>query len=176
VVLVWQPTGRVVLDTAGKLLFPRVDAAPGMYRLSLAGAGGTTGRVYVGETDNLRRRLAGNYRNPGPTQQTSMRVNAVLRDHLAGGGTVELAIATAAVVYLEGQSRPLDLTRKAGRLLAETPRSCRPTSAPTPRSSTSDEPDAIRCGPRGGPVDHARRLPARPAGVPGRARSARLQP
>jgi RNaseH domain of pPIWI_RE len=53
VVLVWQPTGRVVLDTAGKLLFPRVDAAPGMYRLSLAGTGGTAGRVYVGETDNL---------------------------------------------------------------------------------------------------------------------------
>jgi DNA-binding XRE family transcriptional regulator len=91
VVLVWRPTGRVVLHTAGKLLFPRVDAVPGLYRLSLAGTGEVLGRVYVGETDNLRRRLAGNYRNPGPTQQTSLRVNAVLRDHLAAGGTVTAA-------------------------------------------------------------------------------------
>ena len=43
----------------------------------------------------------------------------MLRDNLTGGGTVELAIATAAVVHLDGQSCPLDLTRKAARLLAE---------------------------------------------------------
>lgn len=92
----WHPTGSVILDAAGKLLFPRPDDAPGLYRLSLTGKGDAPDRIYVGETDNLRRRLSGNYRNPGPTQQTSLRVNAVLCDHLAAGGTVELAVAVAA--------------------------------------------------------------------------------
>jgi len=119
VVLCWQPAGRVAFDAAGKLLFPNVDDAPGLYRLSAAGIGDQPSRLYVGETDNLRRRLAGNYRNPGPTQQTSLRINALLRDHLTAGGTVELAVATAAVVHLDGHARQLDLTRKASRLLAE---------------------------------------------------------
>ena len=40
-------------------------------------------RIYIGESDNLRRRLAGNYRNPGPSRQTSLRINKELREHLS---------------------------------------------------------------------------------------------
>ncbi|MFL6138323.1 MAG: hypothetical protein ACJ74O_11035 [Frankiaceae bacterium] len=116
----WFDGGVVTLDAAGKPTFGRLEEAPGLYRMTLTvGSDGDRPRVYIGETDNLRRRLAGNYRNPGPSQQTSRRVNAILREHLTGGGSVALAIATTATVDLLGEERRLDLTRKAGRLLAD---------------------------------------------------------
>jgi len=64
------------------------SASPGsgIYRLTLTG--GITParpRVYIGESDNLRRRRAENYRNPAPRQQTSLRINAILVDHLTSG-------------------------------------------------------------------------------------------
>lgn len=80
---------------------------------------GARPQVYIGETDNLRRRLSSNYRSPGPSQQTSLRVNAHLRAHLEAGGQVDLAVATAAAVHLHDGEQRLDLHRKAGRLLAE---------------------------------------------------------
>jgi hypothetical protein len=93
---------------------------PGLYRLTLTGGvAGARPQVYIGETDNLRRRLSSNYRSPGPTQQTSLRVNALLRSHLAAGGQVDVAVVTVAVVHLRGDDQALDLRRKAGRLLAE---------------------------------------------------------
>jgi hypothetical protein len=85
-------------------------------------------------TRGCRRRLTGNYRNPGPSQQTSLRINALLREHLAAGGTVELAVTTTVTVWLSGVEQAPDLNRKSGRLLAET----RPWSSrkppTTPRS------------------------------------------
>jgi hypothetical protein len=112
--------GMVTLDQAGKPTFGPVDAAPGLYRMTLTGPAVTARpRVYVGESDSLRRRLSGNYRNPGPRQQTSLRINALLREHLTAGGSVALAIATEATVWLDGLEQPLNLARKAGRLLAE---------------------------------------------------------
>jgi hypothetical protein len=118
---VWLDAGTVTLDRGGKPAFPDLPHVPGMYRLTLTGRPGQVRtRVYLGESDNLRRRLAGNYRSPGHGQQTSLRVNALLREHLAAGGEGALAVATEATVTLpEHGSRPLDLTRKAGRLLAE---------------------------------------------------------
>jgi hypothetical protein len=83
------------------------------------GLAGTPTRVYIGESDNLRRRLSGNYRNPGSDQQTNQRVNALFREQLGAGGTVTLAVATAATLWLSEVEQPLDLKRNAGRLLAE---------------------------------------------------------
>ena len=120
VTMQWYDAGQVTLDGVNKLAFTPLPAIPGLYRLTLVG--GTTSarpQVYIGETDNLRRRLGGNYRNPGPTQQTSQRINNLLREHLSAGGVVHLARATAASVWLPDGERALDLTRKAGRLLAE---------------------------------------------------------
>ncbi len=121
----WQHLGPVTLDADGKVAFPRpLPQAPGLYRMHFisdqSGQPGPPVRFYFGETDNLRRRLGSNYRNPGPSQQTSLRVNEALRTHLAVGGQVTLAVALS-VELSERDSgpEPLDLTRKAGRLLAE---------------------------------------------------------
>lgn len=117
----WRAAGRVQLDAGGKPSFPDLPAVPGVYRLTLLTrdpAGRP--RTYIGESDNLRRRLSGNYRNPGSSQQTSLRVNALLRQHLAAGGpvTVDVAVQVSAAVGT-GEREPIDLGRKANRLLAE---------------------------------------------------------
>jgi hypothetical protein len=119
VVLQWTDAGRIELDATGKPVFGVLDAVPGLYRMMLTGSGLTRRKVYIGETDNLRRRLSGNYRNPGPRQQTSLRINALLREHLAAGGSVTLATASCAHLRIAGVDEDLDLTRKAGRLLVE---------------------------------------------------------
>jgi hypothetical protein len=118
--LQWVDGGAVTIDSAGKPVFGLMEETPGLYRMTLSGGvAGARPRMYIGETDNLRRRLSGNYRNPGSGQQTSLRINALLREHLAAGGDVALAVATAATVWLDGEEQALDLTRKAARLLAE---------------------------------------------------------
>lgn len=61
----------------------------------------------------------GNYRNPGGGQMTSLRINALLVAHLADGGDVQVASVTDAAVDLAGRRAALDLSHKAGRLLAE---------------------------------------------------------
>lgn len=116
----WSTAGVVELDAGGKPMFGNLEEVPGLYRMTLTGGvAGARPQVYIGETDNLRRRLSSNYRNPGPSQQTSLRVNALLRAHLAAGGQVDFAVATVATVRLGGDEQALDLHRKAGRLLAE---------------------------------------------------------
>ena len=87
----WEEQGAIRLDTDGKVAFPRrmpIDA--GVYRFRLTGVGRSA--VYIGETVDLRQRMAG-YRNPGPTQATNKRMNARLREHLAADGRVQLSMA-----------------------------------------------------------------------------------
>jgi len=119
VVLQWTDAGTVDLDASGKLVFGTLETVPGLYRMTLTGGRLTRRQVYIGETDNLRRRLSTNYRNPGPSQRTSLRINALLREHLAAGGSVALATAVRADLRLAGADATLDLGRKAARLLAE---------------------------------------------------------
>lgn len=120
----WQRLGAVVVDAGGKVTFPRpLPASPGLYRMHFGGR--EVDRFYIGETDNLRRRLGTNYRSPGPRQQTSLRVNEAIRAHLATGGRVELDVALDAEVSDgDAGAQPLDLSRKAGRLLAESAQVC----------------------------------------------------
>lgn len=115
----WQRLGPVALDKTGKVMFPRpLPSVPGLYRMLFTGNGAQ--RWYIGETDNLRRRLGSNYRNPGPSQQTSLRVNAALLTHLDAGGEVLVDVALSAEAAApDAAPVSLDLTRKAGRLLAE---------------------------------------------------------
>src|SRR6266516_1015306 len=47
------------------------------------------------------------------------RINALLTRLVAEGGRASLAIATTATIEINGVSSPLDLTKKASRLLAE---------------------------------------------------------
>ncbi len=120
VVFEWHRLGSASLDAAGKIVFPRpLPADPGLYRFLLT-APDAQDRIYIGESDNLRRRLASNYRNPGPRQHTSLRVNGVLVEHLRAAGQVTIDIAVAAsLTVADGSAVDVDLGRKAGRLLAE---------------------------------------------------------
>jgi hypothetical protein len=59
------------------------------------------------------------YRNPGPTQPTNRRLNDRLRAHLEAGGHVEVSVANEAMLELDAAPVPLDLARRASRLLAE---------------------------------------------------------
>jgi len=112
----WTNPAKIELDPDGKLKFPNLSLDPGLYRFWLGGV--ERSAVYIGETDNLRRRAA-HYRNPGPSQRTNIRLNERLRTHLAAGGRVEMNIITTAESEIDGKRIPLDLNQKAARRLVE---------------------------------------------------------
>lgn len=77
----WQPFGPVAL-TGGRLVFPKVPDAPGVYRFTLNDAAGT--RVYIGESGRLRGRFQ-HYRTPGgpgERRTTKSRLNKLMRETL----------------------------------------------------------------------------------------------
>lgn len=114
---VWLELGSVSHGDDGRLVFPRFPAAPAVYRFLIARPGGI--QSYVGESDNLFRRF-GNYRHPGPTQQTSIRINSEFRSALGNPGTrITIDIAHHAKIALSAQERPLNLARKPERRLLE---------------------------------------------------------
>jgi hypothetical protein len=100
-------------------VFPILPRSSGIYRLPMSdGPDQGLLLVYVGESDDLRRRTY-HYRRPGPSQQTSQRIHDDLRAHLGAGGLVTLAISTAATIEAGRESSPLPLGRKTARVLAE---------------------------------------------------------
>ncbi len=109
----WLAAGPFTV-AGGRPLAPGLPADPGIYRFSFTEADDTTSSVYLGETDNLARRMT-HYRSPGPTQATNQRMHARLVEHMAAGGRVELAVATS----VEVRGVAMDLSQKAARLLAE---------------------------------------------------------
>lgn len=112
----WREIGEVGLGPDGKLVMPDPGASPGVYRFRFAG--GEAASVYIGESDDLRRRF-GHYRNPGPSQRTNVRMNGRMRARLAGGGTVHVAVVADATLRVAECAEPLDLQRPASRLLLE---------------------------------------------------------
>ena len=84
---------------------------PGIYRFTLIGEHTS---FYVGESDNLARRMAG-YRRPGPTQHTNIRMKQRFQDILAGGGAIEVAV----VLEASFDDEPLDFLTKPARLLVK---------------------------------------------------------
>lgn len=113
----WKPIGRVMLDDAGRLVFPAVPQAPGLYRFRVRAAGREG--VYIGESDNLARRFA-HYRNPGPSQQTNLRLNTTFKDALAAGAEISVAAITGnAWIERSGDCQTADLSSKAVRCLFE---------------------------------------------------------
>jgi hypothetical protein len=107
----WRAIGAITVER-GKLRFPIAPEAPGIYRFDLGD------RVYIGEADRLRCRFQ-HYRTPGPSQATNLRLNAVMLPLLSAGGAVTVCMVTEAQVDIDGVRAPLDLTRKASRLLVE---------------------------------------------------------
>lgn len=113
----WKMLGNVILDANGNVAFPSVTSGAGLYRLRLDGIGRS--QVYIGESVNLRRRF-GNYRGPGPTQQTSLRINALLKESIAAGAVIAVDIVTEDVkLSINGVQVSVDLTDKAMRRMIE---------------------------------------------------------
>lgn len=113
----WKMLGNVNLDANGSVAFPSVTSGAGLYRLRLDGVGRS--QVYIGESVNLRRRF-GNYRGPGPTQQTSLRINALLKETIAAGAIIAVDIVTEGVkLTINGVQVSVDLTDKAMRRMIE---------------------------------------------------------
>lgn len=105
----WLRAGGVALLGAKLVLL----AVGGVYRFTLTAIAGHVTN-YVGESANLARQMI-NYRSPGATQQTNLRMHARLTDVLGAGGAVELAI----VLDADYNDERLPLSDKAARRLLE---------------------------------------------------------
>lgn len=115
--MTWRVLGPLTLDDSGKLIFPSVPDSAGLYRFRLLGAGQS--RHYIGETIRLRRRFA-HYANPGPSQMTNIRINALLREHLEAGNRIEIDIMIGAdSMVIAGNPVPVNFSDKATRRLFE---------------------------------------------------------
>lgn len=114
--MAWQEVGSVSISDDGRLSFPEIGKDPGLYRLTIRRD--ALREVYIGEATNLRRRFH-NYRSPGPTQETSKRINGLLLKVLAEGAEVSVAVALAATIDSGHGPQPADLTSKVVRCLAE---------------------------------------------------------
>lgn len=90
----WQSADGVRLH-GDKVVLPQLAARPGIYRFRIEHREGSVS-FYVGETDNLFRRM-GHYRNAGPSQQTNVRLNELLIHALQNGGRAVVEIVTAAL-------------------------------------------------------------------------------
>lgn len=113
----WVPTGKVALSQKGKLAFPDVPKEAGVYRFRFSGEGRP--RCYIGESANLRVRFRF-YRNPGPTQATNLRLNALMVEHLAEGGAIGLDLITQIESLMQGSfKKERSLSDKAVRRLLE---------------------------------------------------------
>ena len=113
----WQLLGRVRIDDSGRLLFPVAPRRPGLYRFRLHV--GEETRYYIGETDNLRRRLQ-HYRTPGPTQKTNIRLSTELQGHIAAGGSIEVDIVADRIeLTVSGTPSRADMADRAVRRLLE---------------------------------------------------------
>ncbi len=114
----WTQVGEVTIDSSGKLAFPKVTNAPGLYKFCVADAGSVK-KIYIGESDNLSRRFT-HYRNPGPTQQTNIRMNNLLSNCLKGGAEVTvLAVVNDCWIGTGPYEKQVDLASKLTRRMFE---------------------------------------------------------
>lgn len=108
----WKDAGPVALQE-GKLAFPALPPLGGVYRFTLVPSD-SGASAYVGESDNLARRMA-NYRNPGPSQPTNLRMRERLLATLLSGGSARVDVVLE--VDLDSGTRSLD--DKAARRMLE---------------------------------------------------------
>jgi hypothetical protein len=113
----WVPKGRLLLDPQNKVQFPQAPAAGGLYRFKTRYPDGRFA-IYIGESENLKRRFS-NYRNPGPDQQTNLRINAWLMELLSGGGEISVAIVEDARMTTRRGETNADFSVKSIRRLFE---------------------------------------------------------
>ncbi len=112
----WQPLGRITSQN-GRLSFPTAPSKPGLYRFRVRR--GNRESVYYGESDNLARRFT-NYRNPGSTQQTNVRVNQTFTEMLGSGAEISVAVIFETAWISRDRKRiAADFSSKAVRRLFE---------------------------------------------------------
>lgn len=113
----WVVAGEVALSPDGHLAFPNVPADAGVYRFRFVGC--EQHRCYIGESANLKGRF-GFYRRPGSTQQTNLRLNGLMREHLSKGGMIEVDLITfIGELRNESTGNQASLSDKAVRRLFE---------------------------------------------------------
>jgi hypothetical protein len=95
----WTDAGQLTLASGDQIIFPSLPQSPGVYRFDCLAE--TDSWLYIGEADNLKNRM-GSYGKPGPTQDTNIRLNALLRDALRDGERISLAVTTAATLEVDG--------------------------------------------------------------------------
>jgi hypothetical protein len=110
--LEWQSVGSAFEETDGKIKFPKLPAMPGLYQFQIFRRDGSQA-IYVGESDNLQRRFA-HYRNPGPTQQTNLRLNGLFRELLSQQAKIDIEIVTS-VDFVERLGDAGRLCSKVGK-------------------------------------------------------------
>lgn len=94
-------------------------SGPAIYRWVSRRLDGTVESVYVGETDNLGRRIYG-YLNPGPSQQTNLHMNAELKELVAGDHVITLERVRFESIRLGGVEIPTtSLADKHVRVMLE---------------------------------------------------------
>lgn len=112
----WRPLGRVIA-VDGRLSFPAAPSSAGLYRFRVRYRNREL--VYYGESDNITRRFA-HYRNPGPTQQTNIRVNKTFVEMLQNGAEISVAVIVEnAWISRDGKRVAADFSSKAVRRLFE---------------------------------------------------------
>jgi hypothetical protein len=113
----WRTRGSVRLDSQGKLKFPEFGYEARVYRFSIRKADGSR-LEYIGETDNLWQRFT-HYRNPGPTQATNLRMNALCKAILSERGEINIDVAEGAWALENGVEARADFDSKSVRRLFE---------------------------------------------------------
>ena len=115
--LQWQPIGRAV-ERSGKLELPSVAEKPGVYRFELRYSPEYSA-IYIGESRNLKRRFT-QYRTPGPTQLTNIRLHDRMLSTLRASGEVAVSVlADASVVCSQTGCSPGDMGSDTERRLLE---------------------------------------------------------
>ena len=113
----WRLLGSVCLDETGRLNFPPVSDAPGLYRLRIAGD--SYGRFYIGESQSLRGRFS-NYRSGSKGQVTSHRIHQLLKGALSQCAIISVDVVVEDVeLVINGLPMPVDLSMKATRRMIE---------------------------------------------------------
>lgn len=111
----WESVGAVTVAD-DQVLIPKLPQDPGVYQWVFRHDGRE--RRYVGEAANLYKRFRG-YARPGPSQSTNQRMNARVLRVAAGGGSVELLVATSVRMECDGAEDPIDLSDQHHRYVAE---------------------------------------------------------
>lgn len=113
----WRRVGQIELDRKGAPVFPKCPNAPTVYLLHVPSK--SKPETYVGETDNLARRLQ-HYRTPGPTQKTSQRLRQFLVETLERDKPVELhVLGEDTQIRTRNNDRPANMADKVERHLLE---------------------------------------------------------